>query len=224
MNVLLLGPLWRNEPIKRFLEEHGNTVVAYNDEINTELVEQHAIDIILSSGYGPIIKEPIVSRYHNKIYNLHATYLPYGKGIGTTFFSVFEGSPTGVSIHYIDAYIDTGDILFRRAVEYTTDDTLRTFYHTLLAETEKLFIEHWNEIADRDYTPMQQETLGIEVPSAAAWIRSVLWICCQLSGILPLMKSRRWVLISCWGRISGIGMMRKFLEAATSCPSSAAEF
>ena len=133
MNVLLLGPLWRNEPIKRFLEEHGNTVVAYNDEINTELVEQHAIDIILSSGYGPIIKEPIVSRYHNKIYNLHATYLPYGKGIGTTFFSVFEGSPTGVSIHYIDAYIDTGDILFRRAVEYTTDDTLRTFYHTLLA-------------------------------------------------------------------------------------------
>ena len=164
MKIALLGPLWRNAPIRDFLIKKGNSVECTGDPITLEYTKAHGIELIISSGYGPIIKPPVVRAFPRKIINLHATYLPYGKGIGTTFFSIFEGSPTGVSIHYIDEKIDTGDIIARKPIPYKPTDTLRTFYVTLLEETEKFFYEHWDAIAAGTNQVLPQSELKIHVP------------------------------------------------------------
>lgn len=164
MKILLLGPLWRNAPIRDFLIARGNQVETTSDPITLDFAQNLGIDFIISSGYGPIIKPDVVRAFPKKIINLHATYLPYGKGIGTTFFSIFEGTPTGVSIHYIDETIDTGAIIVRRPVRYAPEDTLRTFYGTLLAETEKLFLEHWDSISAGTNEIVPQSSIPIEVP------------------------------------------------------------
>jgi methionyl-tRNA formyltransferase len=164
MNILLLGPLWRNAPIRDFLVAKGNNVECTSDPIDLELTQRLKIEFILSSGYGPIIKPPVVRAFPEKILNLHATYLPYGKGIGTTFFAIFEGVPTGVSIHFIDESIDTGAVLKRKKVEYKKTDTLRTFYDVLLKETEALFFDSWEEIISGECKPLPQSTFNISVP------------------------------------------------------------
>ena len=164
MKILLLGPLWRNEPIKQFLLSKGNEVVTTEGTIDLDFTRSNRIELIISSGYAPIIKEPVVKEYPHKIINLHATYLPYGKGIGTTFFSVFEGTPTGISIHFIDSGIDTGDVLFRKAVCYSKYDTLRSMHRKLLVELEQLFYEKWDDIALERYDVNPQETYTVKVP------------------------------------------------------------
>jgi len=163
MNILILGPTWRNDPIKEFLETRGDQVFMSNDRVDLAFAQKYKIDWILSSGYGPILKDPLVSHYKDRIVNLHATYLPYGKGIGTTFFGFLAGTPAGVSLHFIDSGIDTGDILFRKKIEPKPDDTLRTFYATLLDELRLFFIEKWDDLQNGRYERIRQQDLNIDV-------------------------------------------------------------
>lgn len=164
MRILLLGPSWRNDPIAAFLTERGNSVTCANVPIDVKTVEKQQIEFIISSGYGPIIRKPVIDAVYGKVINLHATFLPYGKGIGTTFFSVFEGTPTGVSIHYIEPTIDTGPVLARRPLPYEPEDTLRSFYNKLLAATARLFYELWDDIAAGRISATPQKEFGITVP------------------------------------------------------------
>ena len=77
---------------------------------------------IISSGYAHKIPQDIVDLYRSRLINLHASYLPWGKGIGTILFSLL-GQLLGVSFHLIDKEIDTGDILHRVRMEPDVEDT-----------------------------------------------------------------------------------------------------
>jgi folate-dependent phosphoribosylglycinamide formyltransferase PurN len=164
MNILLLGPAWRNADLKKFLESHGDKCVMSQDAITTDFIECEEIDLILSSGYHQRVAANVITAVSGNVINLHATYLPWGKGIGTTFFAYLLGHPKGVSVHYIDEHIDTGDIILRQQVTAAYDDTLRTFYHSILDETEKLFRENWLAIRDGRCERLSQTGLGENVP------------------------------------------------------------
>lgn len=43
--------------------------------------------------------------------NLHISYLPWNKGADPNFWSCIDGTPAGVTLHHIDAGVDTGDII-----------------------------------------------------------------------------------------------------------------
>ena len=45
--------------------------------------------------------------------NFHPSYLPYNRGKHTSFWSLVDQTPCGVSLHYIDACIDAGEIVAR---------------------------------------------------------------------------------------------------------------
>ena len=49
--------------------------------------------------------------FKGRIINLHATFLPWGKGIGTTFFSVILENQWGYQFMIIDENFDTGPII-----------------------------------------------------------------------------------------------------------------
>jgi folate-dependent phosphoribosylglycinamide formyltransferase PurN len=96
-------------------------------------------DLVISSGYDRRLPPSFVDRYQDKIINLHAARLPWGRGIGTTLFALLLDYPLGVSIHFIDSGLDTGDLIAESDVEPTNEDTLRTVYTSMLEETNLLF-------------------------------------------------------------------------------------
>lgn len=131
--------------------------------INLEFLKQNNIHFIISSGYAPIIKKDIISLYPNKIINIHISYLPYGKGIYPNLWTVFEGNPSGVSIHGIDEGIDTGYIIARKRIYFDNEkDTLKTSHNKLLKEAELLFFKYWNTILSGKYYAINQEELSKE--------------------------------------------------------------
>ena len=163
MKILLLGPVRRNANIKNFLTSHGNDVSISTAEITLEQLEKGNVDWVISSGYAPIIKEPIILKYKNRIINLHNSLLPYGKGIYPNLWSFIEGTPSGVSIHYIDSDIDTGDIIVQKEVVFSTDDTLKTSHDKLMIELENLFCENWNAIINNSYELIRQNRSIINI-------------------------------------------------------------
>jgi len=159
MRILILGPQWRNDPIKAFLEGKDHVVELWNEPLALAFALEKKIDLILSSGYPYKVNADVVRRFPDRVINLHATYLPWGKGIGTTLFAFLEGSPKGVSLHFIDEQFDTGDIIARRKVEPAASDTLRTFYQTLLDETEKLFRDSFESILAGTFERIPQKSI-----------------------------------------------------------------
>jgi len=163
MKILILGPKSRNQNIIDFLISLKNEIITYEDIITVDFLKSNNIDFIISSGYAPIIKEPVVLEYSNKIINLHNTFLPYGKGIFPIFWNFFENTQTGVTIHFIDTGIDSGDVVFQKKVDFEHKQTIKEAHDILLCELEKLFIANWNNIITNNFKRQAQKKINSKI-------------------------------------------------------------
>jgi len=123
-------------------------------------MEKKEPDIIVSYGYKHILGKDIVKSYENKILNLHISFLPWNRGMYPNVWSVIDDTPKGVTIHFIDKGIDTGDILFQREVKIDDTETLFTSYWKLRTDIENLFMENWNLIKTRKFSKIKQLSKG----------------------------------------------------------------
>lgn len=136
MRVLLLSPY--PELIEQPIRAAGDDLRISNDP---PAAIDFATDLVVSFGYRHILKEPILSAV--PIVNLHVSYLPWNRGADPNFWSWFDATPKGVTIHHIDAGVDTGDILAQRAVVFGDNETLATSYDKLRAAAIALFADSW---------------------------------------------------------------------------------
>ena len=142
MNILLLGE--KCSLINDTLILKGHNTFLFNDKTAAENVLHY--DFIISFGYRHIIKKDIIDLFPDKIINMHISYLPYNKGADPNLWSYLENSPKGVTIHKIDAGLDTGDILLQKNVQDNIEDTLKTSYDRLINEIVSLFNENVDNI------------------------------------------------------------------------------
>ncbi len=104
-------------------------------------------DLIISFGYLHILKGDFLNSVLCPVINLHISYLPYNKGAHPNFWSFYDNTPSGVTIHLIDEGIDTGAIIYQKYVNF--DNGERTFsqtYKRLINEIERLFLDNLGNI------------------------------------------------------------------------------
>lgn len=143
MNILLLGE--KSHLIKDTILLKGHNISIYNNKINMEYVS--SFDFIISFGYRYIISKDIVDLFFHKIINLHISLLPYNQGADPNLWSYLEDTPKGVTIHYIDENIDSGDILLQKEVKDNIEtDTLKTSYDRLIQEITMLFDDNIDDL------------------------------------------------------------------------------
>lgn len=107
-------------------------------------------EIALSVLFGCILRPPFLEIFPRGVLNLHPSYLPYNRGQYPNVWSIVEGTPAGVSLHYIDSGIDTGDVVARTAVEVRPTDTGETLYRRLESEMVNIFKETWPSVRRGD--------------------------------------------------------------------------
>jgi phosphoribosylglycinamide formyltransferase-1 len=106
---------------------HDYVNKAAAEEIILTALQARQIDAVLLAGYMRIIGSTLLTAYPHKIINLHPALLPKFPGRHGIEDAFAAGvSETGVTIHYIDAGIDTGQIIAQRTVPVKSDDTLAT--------------------------------------------------------------------------------------------------
>jgi methionyl-tRNA formyltransferase len=133
------------------------------DEIWTtseRLIEEPNVDFVVSYGYRHILREPLLSRFNRRIINIHISMLPWNRGADPNFWSWFDGTPKGTSIHYIDAGIDTGDLLAQAGLVFSEYETLASSYVKLHEKAINLFSETWPLIRADKISAVRQEGLG----------------------------------------------------------------
>ena len=88
--------------------------------------------------------------------NFHPSLLPHGRGKAPNFWSIVEETPFGVTIHWVDAGIDSGDIAFQEPIPVGWEDTGETLYRKALAGVVELFIKSYARILAGDIPRIPQ--------------------------------------------------------------------
>ncbi len=118
-------------------------------------------DLIISFGYKYILDVDFLNLINIPIINLHISFLPWNKGAHPNFWSFYENTPKGVSIHLIDKGIDTGPIIYQKIVKFSkNEETFEQTYSVLKNEIEDLFINNITNIINGKYNTKSQHGEG----------------------------------------------------------------
>ena len=163
MKILFLTNNNITLPLLRWLEdvEGPDNIVSYSDKIEAIHFlnggQFNDIDFIVSYNYSHIIKQEVISLFPHKIINLHTSMLPWNKGASPNIWSFLEGTPSGVTIHEVDAGIDTGDILLQKEIVFDfNDETLKSSYEKSHFEISELFRNNWDKLKNGLIKPKPQ--------------------------------------------------------------------
>ena len=158
MKILFLGS--KDNPLIKYLEGVENNVISTEEIIDPSFLDRYNPDFIVSYGYRHIIKKDVIEYCNGKIVNLHISYLPWNKGADPNFWSLIENTPRGVTIHYLDQGVDTGDIIAQQEVKFSKDDTLTTSYEKLQTVIQNLFKDNWEAIKSGTCSRIKQTEEG----------------------------------------------------------------
>ncbi|HEX5270819.1 MAG TPA: formyltransferase family protein [Gemmataceae bacterium] len=139
--VLFLGP--DTSPVLSFLRQAERAVVATPEKIDVEFVRRTGAGFAVSHGYRHLVRGPVLEHLRDRVINLHVSYLPWNRGADPNLWSFLDDTPKGVTIHYMDEGLDTGDVIAQRRLEFAAGETLRTSYDKLQRALYELFVVQW---------------------------------------------------------------------------------
>ncbi|MFZ0319165.1 MAG: formyltransferase family protein [Candidatus Sulfotelmatobacter sp.] len=94
---------------------YGFPVAVCDDQNASDSIarlKEWAPDLIIFSG-GNILRQQLLATPRLGVLNVHLGLLPEIRGMSSPEWSLLQGVPVGITIHYMDAGIDTGPILRR---------------------------------------------------------------------------------------------------------------
>lgn len=99
-------------------------------------------DLVVLAGFLVKIPEAMVEAFPSRIINIHPSLIPSFCGVGYYGLKVHEAvlargaKVTGATVHYVDGGMDTGPIIFQKAVEVKQDDTAKVLQQRVMEEAE----------------------------------------------------------------------------------------
>lgn len=115
-----------------------------------DLLAEHQIDLVVLAGYMKIIGPTLLAAYQGRIINIHPAYLPEfpgAHGIEDAWNAGVDQS--GVTVHYVDSGVDTGQVIQQVRVPRLADDTIDSFEARIHQHEYQLY-------------PQVLESLGVE--------------------------------------------------------------
>ncbi|MFB3924420.1 MAG: methionyl-tRNA formyltransferase [Syntrophales bacterium] len=146
---LVVHPVQKQKFGKEIIEASGLPPEAIfdgsrlNEQVVLEKIRALRPDIGISVFFGYMLRQGFLSLLPEGCINLHPAFLPFNRGAYPNVWSIVDGTPAGVTLHYVDAGVDTGDIIARKEVEAEPIDTGESLYLKLERESLNLFRRSW---------------------------------------------------------------------------------
>ena len=105
-------------------------------------LEAAGIEMIVLAGFMRILSADFVSKWENRIINVHPSLIPSFCGEGFYGLKVHEAAlaygvkVTGATVHFVNEVPDGGSIIYQKAVEIKDGDTAETLQRRVMEEAE----------------------------------------------------------------------------------------
>ena len=124
------------------------------DDAITSKLEEYKIDLVILAGYMKKLGDKTLSKYKNRILNIHPALLPeyggrgfYGMNVHKAVIEAKEKF-TGVTIHLVDGVYDHGKIISQVKIPVNETDDAETLAERVLEYEHKLYVETLIEIVE----------------------------------------------------------------------------
>lgn len=135
----------RDEVLIRYAEEN-NIPVVLSENVNSKEymneIQKQSPDLLVSMSFDQIFKNEIINMTPLKIINCHAGKLPFYRGRNILNWALINDEKEfGITVHYVDEGIDTGDIIVQHTYPITDEDDYRTLLEKAHVECAEVLYE-----------------------------------------------------------------------------------
>lgn len=129
----------RNIPVFVLSPDSCTSKAEYETKI-AQALDDKRVEFIVLAGYMRLIGPTLLERYLGKIINIHPSLLPAFPGkdaIGQAYR--YGVCVTGVTVHFVDAGMDTGPIIAQEAITIERNDSLETLTEKIQRVEHQLY-------------------------------------------------------------------------------------
>ena len=106
------------------------------------LLRECGVDLVVLAGWMRMIKAPLLEAFPRRIVNIHPSLLPQFPGLAAWAQALAAGArETGCTVHYVDAGMDTGEVLAQARVPVLAGDTPESLHARIQIEEHRLYPE-----------------------------------------------------------------------------------
>jgi len=111
----------------------------FEDALHAEL-SAAGIELVCLAGFMRLLTEGFVTRWHDKLINIHPSLLPAFKGLHTHERAIEAGARFGgCTVHFVRPAMDDGPIIVQAAVPILANDTPDALTARVLAEEHRIY-------------------------------------------------------------------------------------
>ncbi|CCQ94645.1 Methionyl-tRNA formyltransferase [[Clostridium] ultunense Esp] len=157
---------YNNPDIKLKLLAEKNNISVYmykniNDKRFIEIMKEKKIDLGVSMSFDQIIKEDLRQVARFGFINCHAGKLPNYRGRNIINWAIInDEKEIGITVHFIDNGIDTGDIIAQKAISITEEDNYGTLLEKVTYKCPEILYESIIKIKNGNFERIKQDHIN----------------------------------------------------------------
>lgn len=165
VKICFITVRWDNQDaVLIALAEEYNIPVELSSNVNSDeflkRIDKYNVDLFVSMSFNQIFKTNTINYPLLKTINCHAGKLPYYRGRNIlNWVLINDEKEFGITVHYVDEGIDTGDIILQKTFSITDEDD----YDTLLARAyvgcADILYDAIKKIQDGNVERIRQESI-----------------------------------------------------------------
>lgn len=140
----------KDQTLKNYASEFGIDYlhpVKINSEDFLAKAETYSCDLFISMSFNQIFRKPVTHLPKFDTINCHAGKLPFYRGRNILNWALINDEDEfGITVHFVDEGIDTGDIILQRSFPITDDDDYSTLLEVAHKECANILYEAVKQI------------------------------------------------------------------------------
>ncbi|MCI9486910.1 MAG: methionyl-tRNA formyltransferase [Lachnospiraceae bacterium] len=154
----------KRDPVLLRLARENNIPIEISQNINTEefirKMKGYQADLFVSMSFNQIFKRQMINLPKYKTINCHAGKLPYYRGRNIlNWVLINDEREFGITVHYIDEGIDTGDIILQRTYPIRDQDDYKTLLEQAYTGCAEILYDAVKEIQQGTVCAVKQDTI-----------------------------------------------------------------
>ena len=114
---------------------------AFDEALHAALLDAR-VELVCLAGFMRLLDADFVTRWRNRLINIHPSLLPAYRGLRTHERVLEDGVRfTGCTVHYVRAEMDAGPVIIQAVVPVAPDDTPETLAARVLAYEHRIYAE-----------------------------------------------------------------------------------
>lgn len=152
-----------DETLKNYASQYGIDYlfpVKINSPEFIEKAKSYDCDLFVSMSFNQIFRKELIHIPRMDTINCHAGMLPFYRGRNILNWALInDESSFGITVHFVDDGIDTGDIILQESYPITDKDSYKTLLETAYIECAKLLYKAVVQLRNGENKRIEQSTI-----------------------------------------------------------------